>query len=166
MCKSACRISVRYLFILLSAVAIVVLTQKAESNINSLSAPDIGHVSRNTPDVKTARENTHSVKSNAGTASYCTYSTSNLTNNNHSAETKHCKKRKKVHPAYTIKAINVFTGKKNRNQFHTKSTDCRCCEKVADVPFHNQSTKANLPASLPVIPHYKPKQTLRWHMIV
>lgn len=156
----------RYLFILLSAVAIVVLTQKAESNINSLSAPDIGHVSRNTPDVKTARENAHSVKSNAGTASYCTYSTSNLTNNNHSAETKHCKKRKKVHPAYTIKAINVFTGKKNRNQFHTKSTDCRCCEKVADVPFHNQSTKANLPASLPVIPHYKPKQTLRWHMIV
>lgn len=132
----------RYLFILLSAVAIVVLTQKAESNINSLSAPDIGHVSRNTPDVKTARENTHSVKSNAGTASYCTYSTSNLTNNNHSAETKHCKKRKKVHPAYTIKAINVFTGKKNRNQFHTKSTDCRCCEKVADVPFHNQSTKS------------------------
>lgn len=165
MCKSVRGIPVQYALMLLFSVVIVVLAQKAESNINSPFASDVGHISRNNLDVKAVRENTHSAKSNAVVASYCMHSTFDVANINHPAKTKH-RKKSEINPAYVIKTINVFTGKKNRRQFYTISTDYRCCDIVNDVQFSSVPIKVKLPISLPVIPPYKPKQTLRWHMII
>ncbi len=166
--KSAYRVSALCLLILLLIFGGVVFTQKpedgkAERDTRFLIIRSVGQAIQNNRDLCAVQASVQIAESNAFTASICPYSVFNPVDISlYPPGTKH-HKHKVVNPSYIAleQEVDVLNERAGMSQFPAITTDCNCLTNISDA-----QTKLNLSLSLPVSPHYKPKQTLRWHMII
>jgi hypothetical protein len=166
--KSAYKVSALCLFVLLLICAGVVFAQKpeggkAERDTSSLLIRPVGQAVQNNGDLSAGQSGVQISESKAFAASICSYSVFKPVDISlYPPGAKH-NKHKVVNPSYiTIEQeVDVLNERAGKSRFFATTTDCNCLTNISDA-----QTKLNLSLSLPVSPHYKPKQTLRWHMII
>ncbi|HHT9110194.1 MAG TPA: hypothetical protein ACFYDZ_03430 [Candidatus Brocadiaceae bacterium] len=136
---------------------------KAERGTSSLSIRAVGQAVQNNHDLSAGQAGVQIAESNAITASICSCSVFNPVDISlYPPVTKH-NKHKVVNPSYIAleQEVDALAERAGKSRFPATTTDCNCLTNISDA-----QTKLNLSLSLPVSPHYKPKQTLRWHMII
>lgn len=165
--KSACRVSTLCLLLLLIFGG-VIFTQKpedgkAERETSFLIMRPVGQAIQNNRDLSDDQASVQIAESNAFAASICSYSVFNPVDISlYPPGAKH-NKHKVVNPSYIAleQEADVLNERAGKSRFPATITDCNCLTNISDA-----QTKLNLSLSLPVSPYYKPKQTLRWHMII
>lgn len=79
---------------------------------------------------------------------------------------RHNKYKKDVDHSYLAEEVDVLSENEGKRRLKTTFANCQHHQYVAGAQLFYMPAKLNSPLLLPVTPNHKPKQALRWHMII
>lgn len=159
------------LFIILSIFEGVIFAQepenqKAKSDTNSSLIHAVGQAIQNNPGLNAGQAGIRIAEPSASTESFWSQSVFNSVDISlYLPATKHNKRRVANH-SYIAQEVSVLSEREGNWRFSITTKDCQYHTNIAGAQLLDAPTKLNLPLSLIILPHYKPKQALRWHMII